>query len=79
MYNTVENSFDKLRKYCEDEDFYGLDPYYGLNSKIFQAMPIVRNNKFCRSAWIQLFKKLPINFRKLLFMDHLQISFSEIG
>ena len=30
------NSFQKLKSYCEAENYAGWDPYDGLNSKIFQ-------------------------------------------
>lgn len=59
------NSFQKLKSYCEFEDFKGWDPYDGLNSKLFQALPFVSKNRFFRLAWIQLFKRSPLNFRKL--------------
>ena len=61
------NSFLKLKSYCEAENFAGWDPYDGLNSKVFQALPF----KYCdlaRLAWIQGFKRSPINFRKLLLV-----------
>ncbi|NVJ48615.1 MAG: delta-aminolevulinic acid dehydratase [Cytophagia bacterium] len=60
-------SFLKLKSYCESEDFKGWDPYDGLNSKIFQATPLKKWD-LARLAWIQGFKRSPINFRKLLFV-----------
>ena len=30
----IDNSFNKLKTYCEKEQFKGWDPYDGLNSKI---------------------------------------------
>ena len=39
----IEDSFLKLAKYCEDADFKGWDPYDGLNSRLFQAIPFVRD------------------------------------
>ena len=61
----INKSFLKLREYCESENFQGWDPYDGLNSTIFQALPI-RNSRFMRLAWIQFFKRSPINFRPIL-------------
>jgi len=58
-------SFDNLKSYCENEDFKGWDPYDGLNSRLFQSIPIIRSSRFFRLAWIQLFKRSPINFRKI--------------
>ena len=60
----LASSFLKLKKYCENENFKGWDPYDGLNSKLFQALPI-RKWDLARLAWIQGFKRSPINFRKL--------------
>ena len=63
----IESSFLKLKSYCESENFKGWDPYDGLNSKIFQALPI-KHWDLARLAWIQGFKRSPINFRKLLLV-----------
>lgn len=60
----VSEVFEQLKEYCEREEFKGWDPYDGLTSRVFQAIPLVRNNKFCRLAWIQFFKRSPVNFRK---------------
>jgi hypothetical protein len=43
----------------------GWDPYDGLNSRLFQAMPF-KNMYLARLAWIQGFKRSPINLRKVL-------------
>lgn len=58
-------SFNKLKGYCESEGFKGWDPYDGLNSSLFQAMPFLPKSRFFRLAWIQFFKRSPINFRKI--------------
>jgi rhamnogalacturonyl hydrolase YesR len=63
--NNVVHSFSKLQSYCETEDFKGWDPYDGLNSKIFRATGLQKWD-LARLAWIQGFKRSPINFRKLL-------------
>ena len=57
-------SFAALRSWCEAEQFKGWDPYDGLNSKIFQALPL-KKSRFCRLAVIQAFKRNPINLRKI--------------
>ena len=69
MHSIIENSFVKLKNYCEKEDFMGWDPYDGLNSKVFQALPGIRNSKFCRLAWIQTFKRNPVNLRRLFLVQ----------
>lgn len=61
----ISSSFLKLKAYCEKENFKGWDPYDGLNSKVFQALPL-KHWDLARLAWIQGFKRSPINFRKLL-------------
>ncbi|MDC0957662.1 delta-aminolevulinic acid dehydratase [Flavobacteriaceae bacterium] len=61
------NSFLKLKAYCEKEQYKGWDPYDGLNSKIFNALPF-KHWDIARLAWIQGFKRSPINFRKVLLV-----------
>ena len=58
-------SFQKLKNYCENEEFKGWDPYDGLNSRLFNALPVIRNNRFCKLSWIQFFRRSPINFRQI--------------
>lgn len=58
----------KLMDYCEAEDFAGWDPYDGLNSRVFRALPFVGRSAFARLAWIQLFKRNPYNLRRLLLI-----------
>ncbi len=65
MKSKISSSFLKLKAYCEKENFKGWDPYDGLNSKVFQALPL-KHWDLARLAWIQGFKRSPINFRKLL-------------
>lgn len=61
-------SFCKLKSYCEQEHFKGWDPYDGLNSKVFQALPFLKKSALCRLIMIQGFKRSPINLRKLAFV-----------
>ena len=61
---TPEESFERLKAYCEKEGYKGWDPYDGLTSKVFQALPVIRNNRLSRLTWIQLFKRSPFNLRK---------------
>lgn len=62
----AQKSLDKLISYCEGEGFKGYDPYDGLNSRLFQSLPLLPRARFPRLAWIQLFKRLPINLRPLV-------------
>lgn len=66
MYSEIANSFDKLAAYCIHEEFKGFDPYDGLNSRLFQSLPWIRKSRFARLAWIQGFKRSPINLRPLV-------------
>lgn len=59
------NSFKKLKLYCEDEGFKGWDPYDGLNSKVFQALPWLKHSALCRLVMIQGFKRSPWNLRRI--------------
>ena len=61
------NSFQQLKSYCESQNFAGWDPYDGLNSRVFQATPL-RHWDLARLAWIQGFKRSPINLRRLLLV-----------
>jgi rhamnogalacturonyl hydrolase YesR len=60
----VEQSFQRLLAYCEKEKFKGWDPYDGLNSWVIQKTFFGKVTLF-RLAWIQLFKRNPINLRPL--------------
>lgn len=66
MRKPLPEVFYSLKRYCEKEGFKGYDPYDGLNSRLFQAIPWVRSNRFLRLAWIQFFKRSPLNFRPLV-------------
>ncbi len=65
MSEKIQNSLIKLTDYCRSESFKGYDPYDGLNSTLFKAIPFVSGSRFARLAWIQLFKRSPLNFRKI--------------
>ena len=65
MSGNFRESFERLRQYCEKEGYRGWDPYDGLTSKLFRSIPFVRSNRFFRLAWIQFFKRSPVNVRNL--------------
>ena len=71
MRSKITLRFNDLKKYCEKENFSGWDPFDGLNSKLFKATPL-KHWDFARLAWIQGFKRSPINFRKLLMVPKQQ-------
>ena len=64
----IKNSFNSLKDYCEHEEFKGWDPFDGLNSKIFQAIPILKKTKLFRLICIQFFKRSSINLRPLFLV-----------
>lgn len=67
QYEDILMSFEKLKIYCEAEGFKGWDPYDGLNSKVFKALQMDKV-PFFRLAWIQLFKRNPLNLRTMMMV-----------
>ena len=65
MLKEIVTSFNQLIDYCEQEAFKGYDPYDGLNSKLFRAIPVVSKNRYARLLWIQTFKRSPVNLRAI--------------
>jgi rhamnogalacturonyl hydrolase YesR len=63
--NKVDQSFLSLKMYIENEKFKGWDPFDGLNSTFFKSLPF-NNFKLFKWVWIQVFKRNPINLRKVL-------------
>ena len=57
------DSFRKLEVFCASEQYKGWDPYDGLNSTLFQSIPLISKNRLARLVWIQLFKRSPLNLR----------------
>jgi hypothetical protein len=68
MQLSLINLFKRLRLYIEREDFAGWDPYDGLSSRVFNATPL-KYSAFARLAWIQLFKRNPVNLRRLMMVS----------
>ena len=63
MSEKIRNSLIRLTDYCKSEAFKGYDPYDGLNSTLFKALPLLSKNHLARLVWIQLFKRSPLNLR----------------
>ncbi|MBI2380903.1 MAG: aspartate-semialdehyde dehydrogenase [Gammaproteobacteria bacterium] len=55
---------DHLLAAVQKDGYAGWDPFDGLNSRLFRALGLARF-PLARLAWIQLFKRSPINFRPL--------------
>lgn len=62
---SVKESFEALKRYVEKEEYKGWDPYDGLSSRVFRAIPFIRDLAVVRLAWIQLFKRNPVNLRRI--------------
>ena len=56
--NIFWSSFNRLKVFCEEQEFKGWDPYDGLNCWVIQKTPIGKSS-FIRLAWIQFFKETP--------------------
>ena len=61
----IVQSIISLTRYCEREHYKGWDPYDGLNSKVFQALPLFKKSSLCRLIVIQGFKRSPVNLRRI--------------
>jgi hypothetical protein len=59
-----KQAYDTLSDYIKQENYKGWDLFDGLNSKIFKHSPFYRS-QILRLAWIQLFKRSPINSRRI--------------
>ena len=63
--NDILFSFARLKRYCENEQFKGWDPYDGLNSKLAHVLLPLKHSAFLRLCIIQGFKRCPVNLRRL--------------
>ena len=69
IHEMVKSSLTALEQFCEAEEYKGWDPYDGLNSYLFKSLPVISKNRLIRLAWIQFFKRSPINFRKIALVE----------
>ena len=67
----LETTALRLLDYCDASGWAGYDPYDGLNSKLFAAVPFL-DFRFPRLAFMQLLKKSPVNLRPLLLVPKTQ-------
>lgn len=63
----------KLLAYCRSKNWSGIDPYDSLNSKVFQALPVL-DRRIPRLVLTQAIKRSPINLRPLLMVEPKQNS-----
>lgn len=55
-----------LEKWVAERGYRGYDPYDGMRSRLLKAIPLP--GKYARIAWIQFFKKCPVNLRPLFLI-----------
>ncbi len=60
----IHDAFLSLYHYCQKQNYKGWDNFDGLKSEIFRNTPFYKS-AFLRLAWIQFFKRSPVNFRKI--------------
>jgi hypothetical protein len=64
MDNELERAYQNLAAWCRRRNYAGYDPFDALNSCLFQATPL-KHSRMARIIWTQLFKRSPLNLRKL--------------
>ncbi len=65
MRDSVERATVALLEYCKRENWAGYDPYDGLKSRIFSALPLSKSRTF-RLIMTQVMKRSPVNMRPFL-------------
>ncbi|MCG8606388.1 delta-aminolevulinic acid dehydratase [bacterium] len=55
-----------LERWVSENDYSGYDPYDGLRSRILRFVPLP--GKYPKIAWIQFFKRCPVNLRPLFLI-----------
>ena len=63
----LQQTILRLLDHCNQNNWSGFDPFDGLNSQIFSALPFLQN-RICRLIFIQTMKRSPINFRHIFFV-----------
>lgn len=58
----LRQSTERLLDYCRRNNWAGFDPFDGLNSRVFAALPFA-HNRIGRLVFIQAMKRSPWNFR----------------
>jgi hypothetical protein len=71
MNSQVKDATLNLLAYCESEDWAGYDPYDALNSRVFEAFPLL-DSKLPRLALTQALKRSPINLRRVALIPKTQ-------
>ena len=61
----IKTALKKLLVYCRKQKYKGWDNFDGLNSFVFKRSTFYKF-RLIRLFWIQIFKRSPINLRKIL-------------
>lgn len=61
----LKTTYDRLFAYCANRDFAGYDPFDGLNSVVFQRLPL-KDLRIARLAFLQMVKRSPFDLRSVL-------------
>jgi hypothetical protein len=71
MIPDLKTATRQLLAYCRSEDWAGYDPYDALNSRFFEALPLL-NSRIPRLVLTQLLKRSPVNVRQLAMIPKTQ-------
>jgi hypothetical protein len=63
-HSELERAYLSLSAWCARHGHAGHDPFDALNSRLFQATPL-KHSRAARLIWTQLFKRSPVNLRRL--------------
>lgn len=66
MSSEFERVYDRVEAWCRARDYSGHDPFDALNSRLFQATPLLRDSSAARLILTQAVKRSPVNLRGLL-------------
>src|SRR5687767_6555450 len=64
----LEKVYDRLYSYCKTRDFAGHDPFDGLNSRLFRALPL-KYLAPARLAWLQMVKRSAADLRPVFRVE----------
>jgi hypothetical protein len=67
----ISAAIRKLLVYCRANEWAGYDPYDALNSKVFEAVPVL-DRRIPRLVLTQALKRLPVNVRPFLAIPKTQ-------
>ncbi len=67
----LQQTLDRLLEYCKRNRWSGFDPFDGLSSRVFAALPFAQN-RIGRLVFIQAMKRSPVNLRPLLLVPKSQ-------